>query len=177
MDTFVVFGSRDNRSFVICATSKATNPLTVPIETNVGAVSGISPDLAPIRGALRGLVIRVWPRWRSFRLFRRQLALGRRAIPPSTSASASASAALSTEGFDSIVDDVCDSYLDGCSVFFGISEHSDSDIDFSSVGSVEIPVRPAGMETRLVEFTPSHDAGKDIDVNNIHLMYGPEGNS
>ena len=52
MDTFVVFGSRDNRSFVICATSKATNPLTVPIETNVGAVEylGISPDLAPIHG-------------------------------------------------------------------------------------------------------------------------------
>ena len=35
--------------------------------------------------------------------------------PPSTSALASA--AISTEGFDSIVDDVCDSYLDGCSVF------------------------------------------------------------
>ena len=37
--------------------------------------------------------------------------------PPSTSASASA--AISSEGFDSIVDDVCDSYLDGCSVFSG----------------------------------------------------------
>ena len=86
--------------------------------------------------------------------------------PPSTSASASA--AISSEGFDSIVDDVCDSYLDGCSVFSGISDDSDSDIDFSSVGSVKSPVRPASMETRRVENTPSHDAGKDIDVNNVN---------
>ena len=90
--------------------------------------------------------------------------------PPSTSAStsASASAAISTEGFDSIVDDVCDSYLDGCSVFSGISDDPDSDIDFSSVGSVKSPVRPASIETRPVENTPSHDAGKDIDVNNVN---------
>ena len=86
--------------------------------------------------------------------------------PPSTSASASA--AISSEGFDSIVDDVCDSYLDGCSVFSGISDDSDSDIDFSSVGSVKSPVRPASMETRRVENTPSHDAGKVIDVNNVN---------
>ena len=43
-----------------------------------------------------------------------------------------------------------------------------SDIDFSSVGSVKSPVRPASMETRRVENTPSHDAGKDIDVNNVN---------
>ena len=86
--------------------------------------------------------------------------------PPSTSASASA--AISSEGLDSIVDDVSDYYLDGCSVFSGISDDSDSDIDFSSVGSVKSPVRPASMETRRVENTPSHDAGKDIDVNNVN---------
>ena len=66
------------------------------------------------------------------------------------------------------MDDVCDSYLDSCSVFSGISDDSDSDIDFSSVGSVKSPVRPASMETRRVENTPSHDAGKDIDVNNVN---------
>ena len=83
MDTFVVFGSRGNRSFVTCATSKATNSPTVPIKTNVDAVEylDISPNLVPIRGALRGLVIRVWPQWGSFRLFRRRLALGRRDLP------------------------------------------------------------------------------------------------
>ena len=86
--------------------------------------------------------------------------------PPSTSASASA--AISSEGFDSIVDDVCDSYLDGCTVFSGISDDSDSEIDFSSVGSVKSPVRPASLETRRVENTPSHDAGKDVDVNNVN---------
>ena len=86
--------------------------------------------------------------------------------PPSTSASASA--AISTDGFDSIVDDACDSYLDGCSVFSGISDDSDRDIDFSSVGSVKSPVRPASMETRRVENTRLHDAGKDIDVNNVN---------
>ena len=90
--------------------------------------------------------------------------------PPSTSASASA--AVSSEGFDSIVDDVCDSYLDGCSVFSGVSDDSDSDIDFSSIGSVKSPVRPASMETRRVENTPSHDAGKDIDVNNVNSSSG-----
>ena len=83
MDIFVAFGSRGSRSFATCATSKATNPPTVPIGTNVGAVAylGISPGLDPIRGALRGLVIRVWPRWGSFRLFRRRLSLGLRDIP------------------------------------------------------------------------------------------------
>ena len=86
--------------------------------------------------------------------------------PPSTFASASAT--ISSEGFDSIVDDVCDSYLDGCSVFSGISDDSDSDIDFSSVGSVKSPVRPASMETQRVENTPSHDAGKDTGVNNVN---------
>ena len=52
----------------------------------------------------------------------------------------SAPAEIITEGFDSIVDDVRDSYLDGCSVFSGIFDDSDSDTDFSSV---ESPVRPA----------------------------------
>jgi len=64
--------------------------------------------------------------------------------PPSTSASASA--AISSEGFDRIVDDVCDSYLDGCSFFSGISDDSDSDIDFSSVGSVKIPEKSQACE-------------------------------
>ena len=52
---------------------------------------------------------------------------------------------------------------------------SDSDADFSSGGSVETPVRPAGMKTRSVEDTPSHDAGRGIDVNNINnaLVTGP----
>ena len=87
----------------------------------------------------------------------------------------SASAAICTEVFDSIVDDVCDSYLDGCSVFSRITDDSDSDADFSSGGSVETPVRPAGMETRSVEDTPSHDAGRGIDVNNVNnvLVTGP----
>ena len=85
---------------------------------------------------------------------------------PSTSASASA--AISTEGFDSIMDDVYDSYLDGCTVFSGTSEDSDSDIDFFSVGSVKRFVRPASMETQRVENTPSHDAGKNIDVDNVN---------
>ena len=80
----------------------------------------------------------------------------------------SASAAIRTEGFDSIVDDVCDSYLDGCSVFSGNSDDSDSATDFSSGGSVESPVRPAGMETRRVENTPSRDAGRGQDVNNVN---------
>ena len=88
--------------------------------------------------------------------------------PRSVEAPPSASAAISTEGFDSIVDDVCDSYLDGCSVFSGISDDSDSDTDFSSGGSVESPVRPAGMETRRVENTPSRDAGRGQDVNNVN---------
>ena len=80
MDIFVAFGSRGSRSFATCATSKATNPPTVG--TNVCAVAylGISPGIAPIRGALRGLVIRVWPRWGSFRRFHRRLALGLRDI-------------------------------------------------------------------------------------------------
>ena len=54
----------------------------------------------------------------------------------------------------------------------GISHDSDSDIDFSSVGSVKSPVRPASMETRRVENTPSHDADKDIEVNNVNCSSG-----
>ena len=68
--------------------------------------------------------------------------------PRSVEPPPSASAAISTEGFDSIVDDVCDSYLDGCSVSAGISDDSDSDTDFSSGGSVESTVTPAGMDDR-----------------------------
>ena len=86
--------------------------------------------------------------------------------PRSVEPPPSASAAISSGG--SIVDDVCDSYLDGCSVFSGISDDSDSDTDFSSGGSVKSPVRPASMETRRVENTPSHDAGRGLDVNNVN---------
>ena len=168
MDIFVAFGSRGNRSFATCATFKATNPPTVPIGTNVGAVAylGILPRSCPNpwgseRSSNTGVApVREFPPLSSAT---RPRSAGH---PPSTSASASA--AISSEGFDSIVDDVCDSYLDGCSVFSGISDDSDSDIDFSSVGSVKSPVRPASMETRRVENTPSHDAGKDIDVNNVN---------
>ena len=62
--------------------------------------------------------------------------------PGSTGPSTSASAA--TENM--LVDD-CDSYLDGCSVFSGISDDSHSNADFSGSGLVETPVRPADIET------------------------------
>ena len=62
----------------------------------------------------------------------------KRGFPPFSSANRprsvepppSASAAISTEGFHSIVEDVCDSYLDGCSVFSGISDDSDTILIF-----------------------------------------------
>ena len=142
-------------------------PQTVPIETNVDAVEylRISPDLAPIRGALRGLVIRVWPQWRRFRLFRRQLALGRLDITLQLLLRLlllSAPRGLIVLWMMLVI-------LTWTVVVFspGSLTTPTAILIFPRVGSVKSPVRPASMETRRVENTPSHDAGKDIDVNNV----------